>query len=74
MWSAEYDPARIETRVAEMYAKLCVKFADCPRYTQYQGHNHVSPVMSINSADPDLARDALDFVSDVLGSETSAAH
>jgi triacylglycerol lipase len=74
MWSAEYDPARIETRVAQMYAKLCVKYEDCPRYIQYQGHNHVSPVMSMNSADQTLAHDALDFIQGVLDASKSGAH
>jgi len=74
MWSAEYDPARIETGVAQMYAKLCAKHEDCPRYTQYQGHNHVSPVMSINSRDNDLAEDALDFIRGVLDAPPHGAH
>ena len=65
MWSAEYDPARIETPVAAMYAKLCAKFADCPRFTQFQGHNHVSHVMSLNSADDAVGREVLDFVRSV---------
>lgn len=66
MWSAEYDPTGIESRVAQMYASLCVKYEDCPRYTQYQGHNHVSHVMSINSADSVVGAAALDFIRDVL--------
>ena len=74
MWSAEYDPAGIETRVAQMYAKLCVKYEDCPRYTQYQGHNHVSHVMSINSADSAVGEAALDFIRDVLAERSASAH
>lgn len=66
MWSSEYDPARIESRVAQMYASLCVKYDDCPRFTQFQGHNHVSPVMSFNSADAAVGEVALDFIHDVL--------
>ncbi len=62
MWSAEFDPASIEAPVGAMYAKLCMKYADCPRFTQFQGHNHVSHVMSINTADDEVAREALDFV------------
>lgn len=65
MWSAEYDPTRIEAPVAAMYAKLCAKYADCPRFTQFQGHNHVSHVMSLNSADEEVSREALDFVRSV---------
>jgi len=66
MWSAEYDPTFIETPVAQMYAKLCAKYRDCPRYTQWQGHNHVSHVMSLNSADDAVGEAVLDFMQHVL--------
>ena len=65
LWSAEFDPANIEAPVAAMYAKLCVKFEDCPRFTQFQGHNHVSHIMSINSADDEVSRAVLEFVRSV---------
>jgi hypothetical protein len=65
MWSAEYDQASIEAPVGTMYAKLCAKYDDCPRFTQFQGHNHVSHIMSINSADEEVAREVLDFVRSV---------
>ena len=65
MWSAEYDPTSIEAPVGAMYTKLCAKYDDCPRFTQFQGHNHVSHVMSINSADEEVAREVLDFVRSV---------
>lgn len=68
LWSAEYDPAFIEGPVAEMYSKLCDKYEDCPRYTQFQGHNHVSHVMSINSADVEVGGAVLDFIGTVLDS------
>ncbi len=73
MWSAEYDPTFIESPVAQMYAKLCAKYEDCPRYTQYQGHNHVSHVMSINSADGAVGEAALDFVHKVIAEEAARA-
>jgi len=66
MWSTEYDPASIETPVAQMYTLLCAKYEDCPRFTQFQGHNHVSDVMSINSADGVVGDATLDFIRDVL--------
>ena len=62
LWSAEFDPANIEAPVAAMYAKLCGKYEDCPRFTQFQGHNHVSHVMSINSADDEVSRAVLEFI------------
>lgn len=65
MWSAEFDPTMIEAPVAVMYARLCAKYSDCPRYTQFQGHNHVSHIMSINSADETVGHALLEFVSSV---------
>lgn len=67
MWSAEFDPAGIESSVAHMYAELCDKYKDCPRFTQFQGYNHVSQVMSLNSADTEVGDAALDFIDGVLG-------
>ncbi len=66
LWSTEYDPSRIETPVAQMYTLLCTKYEDCPRFTQFPGHNHVSDVMSINSADSAVGEAVLDFIDDVL--------
>ncbi len=67
LWSAEYDPAGIETGVAEMYAKLCRKYADCPMYTQWQGYNHVSHVMSIGTEDRTITNGMIRFYHDVIG-------
>lgn len=51
LWSAEYDVPAVETSVAELYAKLCRKYSDCPMFVQWQGHNRLSPVLSIDTAD-----------------------
>ncbi|HEV2700021.1 MAG TPA: alpha/beta hydrolase [Steroidobacteraceae bacterium] len=53
MWSAEYDP--LESGVIEMRDKLCKKYSACPMYVELSGHNHVSPVMSIDSLDVSVA-------------------
>lgn len=66
LWSAEFDPAFIEISVAEFYAKLCAKYRACPRYAQFQGHNHVSHIMSINTADTEVGDAVLDFIANVL--------
>ncbi len=73
MWSTEYDPASIETPVARLYTLLCTKYEDCPRFTQFQGHNHVSDVMSLNSADNAVGEALLDFVRDVLAGSAGGA-
>ena len=67
LWSAQYDPANIETSVAQMYAKLCQKYSDCPMYTQWQGYNHVSHVMSIDSADTTITNAMIRFYHEVMG-------
>ncbi|HEX9876193.1 MAG TPA: alpha/beta hydrolase [Gammaproteobacteria bacterium] len=66
LWSAEYDPASIEMGVAELYSKLCRKYRDCPMYAQFQGHNHVSHVMSIDSADTQVADALIRFYRSVV--------
>ncbi len=53
MWSAQYDP--LESGVAEMRDKLCQKYGACPMFVELAGHNHVSPVMSIDSLDVSVA-------------------
>jgi acetyl esterase len=67
LWSAEYDPAGIETGVAEMYAALCRKYSDCPMYTQWQGYNHVSHVMSIGTVDATIGNAMIRFYHDMIG-------
>lgn len=53
MWSAEYDP--LESGVVEMRDKLCQKYGACPMFVELAGHNHSSPVMSIDSLDVSVA-------------------
>ncbi len=67
LWSAEYDPSNIESSVADLYAALCHKYADCPMYTQWQGYNHVSHVMSIDTEDRTITNGLIRFYHDVIG-------
>ncbi|MFL2546908.1 MAG: alpha/beta hydrolase [Candidatus Rariloculaceae bacterium] len=66
LWSAEFDVAGIEVPIGAMYAKLCAKYEDCPRFTQFQGHNHVSHIMSLNSADDEVGVAVMEFVDSVI--------
>ncbi|MBI79528.1 MAG: hypothetical protein CMQ51_03800 [Gammaproteobacteria bacterium] len=66
LWSAELDPANIEVGIGEMYAKLCAKYQDCPRFTQFQGHNHISHIMSLNSSYEKIGIELIDFIQSVL--------
>jgi triacylglycerol lipase len=67
LWSAQYDVPFIESGVAEMYAKLCRKYEQCPAFTQLRGHNHVSPIMSIDSADTSVTNAIIGFYHSVAG-------
>ena len=64
----------IESPVAQMYALRCAKYADCSRFTQFQGHNHISRVMSINSADGSMGEAASAFIRDVLEGQSAELH
>jgi triacylglycerol lipase len=61
LWSTQYDVTFIESGVAQMYAKLCAKYEQCPAFTQLRGHNHVSPIMSIDSADTSVTNAIIGF-------------
>ena len=66
LWSAEYDAPAIETSVADLYAKLCRKYADCPMFVQWQGHNHGSTVLSIDTADTAVTDGIMRFYHGVI--------
>jgi triacylglycerol lipase len=66
LWSGEYDVPAVETTVAELYAKLCRKYADCPMFVQLQGFNHVSHVLSIGSADTTVTDTIMRFYHSVI--------
>jgi len=66
LWSAEYDVPAVETSVAELYAKLCRKYAHCPMFAQLQGFNHVSHVLSIGSADTTVTNTIMRFYHSVI--------
>src|SRR6185369_9655969 len=49
LWSAELDP--VQTGITEMKDLLCRKYGKCPMLSELAGHNHVSAVMSLDTAD-----------------------
>jgi triacylglycerol lipase len=53
LWSAEYDVAEVAAGVADLHEILCRKYSGCPFYEQINGHNHVSQLMSLGTADTD---------------------
>lgn len=66
LWSGEYDVPAVETSVAELYAKLCRKYAACPMFVQLQGFNHVSHVLSIGTADTTVTNTIMRFYHSVI--------
>ena len=54
LWSAEYDVAEVAAGVADLHEILCRKYDGCPWYEQINGHNHVSQLMSLGTADTDV--------------------
>ena len=51
LWSGGYDTGPVQAGIAEVYAALCRKYQDCPWFERLHGHNHVSHVLSIGTAD-----------------------
>jgi hypothetical protein len=54
LWSAEYDLAEVAAGVADLHEMLCRKHSGCPWYEQIDGHNQVSQLMSLGTADTDV--------------------
>jgi triacylglycerol lipase len=59
MWTAELDP--VESGVTELKDRLCRKYGKCPAFVELRGHNHVSTVMSIDSADTSVTDQLIRF-------------
>ena len=54
LWSAEYDVEEVTAGIADLHELLCRKYDGCPWYEQINGHNHVSQLMSLGTADTDV--------------------
>jgi acetyl esterase len=66
LWTGEYDPDSIVSGVRAMHEKLCGKYPACPRYEHFDGHNHVSHVMSIDTADRQITNALIQFYHSVV--------
>jgi hypothetical protein len=49
LWSAGLDP--LQSGIGEMKQLLCRKYGKCHMSVELAGHNHVSHVMSLDTAD-----------------------
>jgi triacylglycerol lipase len=61
LWSAGYDPGSVQAGIAEIYAAICRKYQGCPGFEQIHGHNHVSHVLSLGTADTGAASALIRF-------------
>jgi acetyl esterase len=64
--SAEHDPSGIEQGTAQLYAQLCAKYNDCPRFMQARDHNHISINQHINSSDDRYTSKMIEFIQKVI--------
>ena len=59
--TAEWDDPRYFAPEAQLFKELLEKNAR-PRYRQSLGHNHVSQLLSVGTADTSVSREVLDFI------------
>ena len=59
--TAEFDDPHYFGPEAQLFAELIEKRAQ-PRYRQSLGHNHVSQLLSVGTADTSVSREILDFI------------
>lgn len=51
LWTAEYETAQVADGIADLHEVLCRKYDGCPWMDHLGGHNHVSHIMSLGTAD-----------------------
>ncbi len=61
LWTAEYDAAEISDGIAELSEALCRKYEDCPWSERIEGHNQVSQMMSLGTADTSVLNALIGF-------------
>jgi triacylglycerol lipase len=61
LWSAGFDSGSVQTGIAEVYAGICRKYEECPWFEQIPGHNHVSHILSLGTADSSAANALIRF-------------
>jgi acetyl esterase/lipase len=59
---AEYDPPKFESQALELLAALHKARAQSPRFVRLPGHNHISIVLHIGTAENTLGAEILEFV------------
>jgi len=65
LFNAEYDPAFLGAPTMELATGACWRDGKCPRTVQMRGHNHVSEVFAVGTADDQLGQEILRFVGEL---------
>ena len=60
--TAEYDDPRYVRAHAALFSELVQQHGMRPRFRQSLGHNHVSQLLSVGTADTSVSREILDFI------------
>jgi triacylglycerol lipase len=61
LWTAQYDTAEVADGIADLHELLCRKYDGCPWTDRLEGHNHVSHVMSLGTADTSVLNSFIRF-------------
>jgi triacylglycerol lipase len=61
LWTGEYDTAEVTDGIADLHELLCRKYDGCPWSELMLGHNHVSHVMSLGTADTSVMNSFIRF-------------
>jgi acetyl esterase len=59
---SEYDPQFLAQPSVELAQALCQRDARCPRLLWLRNHNHISPAVSLNTADDRLGSEIREFI------------
>lgn len=51
LWSGEFDVPEVAGGVDALHEQLCRKYQQCPFFETFPGHNHLSYLMSMGTAD-----------------------
>jgi acetyl esterase/lipase len=61
LWTGEYDTAEVAEGIADLHEVLCRKYDGCPWSELMLGHNHVSHMMSLGTADTSVMNSFIRF-------------
>jgi triacylglycerol lipase len=62
MLTAEWDNARYTRSYAVLFEELVIEHGVVPRYLQSLGHNHLSQLLSVGTADTSVSSIIVDFI------------